>query len=227
MKPELKFKQACFLLLPLLIAQVGVAQMPQLLAAQGVIASPQVPENLKVPPNQVLLLKERAKGVQIYECKVKSGNANQFKWTFVAPEANLFDEQGKNSIKHYAGPTWQANDGSKVVGQVKASFDSPSPNAIPWLLLQAKSHKGNGILSNVTYIQRADTVGGKPPVRGCDQKSAGTQKRVNYTLPLIFLLRYLQPSVRYCDRGTGKHHPELGSSYSATAVSPQSLVSTV
>jgi hypothetical protein len=186
MKPELKFKQACFLLLPLLIAQVGVAQMPQLLAAQGVIASPQVPENLKVPPNQVLLLKERAKGVQIYECKVKSGNANQFEWTFVAPEANLFDEQGKNSIKHYAGPTWEANDGSKVVGQVKASFDSPSPNAIPWLLLQAKSHEGNGILSNVTYIQRADTVGGKPPVGGCDQKSAGTQKRVNYTSDYFF-----------------------------------------
>ncbi|MEI2583043.1 hypothetical protein [Scytonema sp. PRP1] len=38
MKPEIKFKQTCFLLLPLLIAQVGVAQMPQLLAAQGAIA---------------------------------------------------------------------------------------------------------------------------------------------------------------------------------------------
>ncbi|KAB8317395.1 DUF3455 domain-containing protein [Tolypothrix campylonemoides VB511288] len=204
MKPEIKLKQRCFLLLPLVIAQVGVAQMPQLEAAQGAIAqsavpeaiaqraqakriaSPQVPENLKVPPNQVLLLKQRAKGVQIYECKVKSGNANQFEWTFVAPEANLFEEQGKNDIKHYAGPTWEANDGSKVVGQVKASFDSPSPNAIPWLLLQAKSNEGNGILSKVAYIQRVDTVGGKPPLRGCDQKSMGTQKRVNYTSDYFF-----------------------------------------
>ncbi|BAY45140.1 hypothetical protein SAMD00079811_27420 [Scytonema sp. HK-05] len=186
MKPEIKFKQTCFLLLPLVIAQVGVAQMPQLLAAQGAIAPPQVPNNLKVPPNQVLLLGERATGVQIYECKAKSGNANQFEWTFVAPEAKLLGEQDNNNIKHYAGPTWEANDGSKVVGQVKASFDSPSPNAIPWLLLQAKSHEGNGILSKVTYIQRVDTVGGKPPVQGCDRKSVGTQKRVNYTSDYFF-----------------------------------------
>lgn len=186
MKPEIKFKQTCFLVLPLLIAQVGIAQMPQLLAAQRVIASPQVPENLKVPPNQVLLLKQRAKGVQIYECKVKLGNANQFEWTFVAPKANLFDEQGKNNIKHYAGPTWEANDGSKVVGQVKQSFDSPSPKAISWLLLQAKSHEGNGILSKVTYIQRANTLGGKSLVQACDQKSIGTKKRVNYTSDYFF-----------------------------------------
>ncbi|MBW4597433.1 MAG: DUF3455 domain-containing protein [Brasilonema angustatum HA4187-MV1] len=86
MKLEMKCKQICFLLLPLLIAQVGVAQTPQ----QKTIALPQLPENLKVPPNQVLLLGERATGVQIYQCKAKSSNTKQFEWTFVAPEAKLF-----------------------------------------------------------------------------------------------------------------------------------------
>ncbi|MBP5977160.1 DUF3455 domain-containing protein [Brasilonema sp. CT11] len=182
MKLKMKCKQICFLLLPLLIAQVSVAQTPQ----QRTIAPPQLPNNLKVPPNQVLLFGERATGVQIYQCKAKSGNPNQFEWTFVAPEAKLFDAQGKNNIKHYAAPTWEAKDGSKVVGQVKASFDSPNTKAIPWLLLQAKSQQGNGILSKTTYIQRVNTVGGKPPVQGCQNKSAGTQKRVNYTCDYLF-----------------------------------------
>ena len=98
----MKCKQICFLLLPLLIPQVSVAQTPQ----QTTIAPPQLPDNLKVPANQVLLLGQRATGVQIYQCKAKSSNANQFEWTFVAPEAKLFDAQGKNNIQHYAGPTW-------------------------------------------------------------------------------------------------------------------------
>lgn len=182
MKLGMKCKQICFLLLPLLIAQVGVAQTPQ----QTTIAPPQLPDNLKVPANQVLLLGQRATGVQIYQCKAKSSNAKQFEWTLVAPEAKLFDAQGKNNIQHYAGPTWEAKDGSKVVGQAKASFDSPNPNAIPWLLLQAKSQQGNGILSKVTYIQRVNTVGGKPPTQGCENKSAGSQKRVNYTSDYLF-----------------------------------------
>lgn len=178
----MKLERKYSLLFPLLIALLEVVQIPQQLA----LALPQVSENLKVPAKQVLLLKQKARGVQIYECKVKPGNASQFEWKLKAPEAELFDEQGKKTIEHYAGPTWKADDGSKVVGQVKATAASPNPNAIPWLLLVAKSHEGNGILSKVTYIQRLDTVGGKAPVRGCNQSSIGNQVRVNYTADYLF-----------------------------------------
>lgn len=135
---------------------------------------------------QLLQLKGSAKGVQIYQCKAKTSNTNQFEWTLKAPEADLLDEQGKKIIKHYGGPTWEAIDGSKVVGSVKAKADAPKASAIPWLLLQAKSNQGNGSLSKVAYIQRVETVGGKAPSQVCNQARANTEARVNYTADYFF-----------------------------------------
>lgn len=182
MKPEIKCTWTGFLLLPLLVAQVGVAQTPDQVTA----SPPQVPDNLKVPEGQVLLLEGKATGVQIYECKAKADNANQFAWRLKAPEADLFNDKGEKIIKHYGGPTWEANDGSKVVGEVKATTNSPEASAISWLLLQAKSNEGNGTLSKVTYIQRVNTVGGKAPAQGCNQAQAGKQVRVNYRADYFF-----------------------------------------
>jgi hypothetical protein len=39
--------------------------------------------------------------------------------------------QGKRIGGHYAGPTWEANDGSKVVGEVLQRADAPRPGAVP------------------------------------------------------------------------------------------------
>src|SRR5574342_445076 len=75
---------------------------------------PQVPEALKAPATQVLLLETQAVGVQIYECKASKEDPTRFEWVFKAPEAELFDSAGKKIGKHYAGPTWELNDGSKV-----------------------------------------------------------------------------------------------------------------
>jgi hypothetical protein len=153
-----------FLLLPLLVTQVGLAQTRPLMA----FAPPRVADNLKAPEGQVVMLKALARGVQIYECKVKPDNPNQFEWILKAAQADLFDNKGKKIGKHYAGPTWEANDGSKVVGEVKARAKAPNPSAIPWLLLQAKSQAGDGMFSKVTYIQRVDTVAGIAPAQKCD-----------------------------------------------------------
>jgi hypothetical protein len=54
------------------------------------------------------------------------------------------------------------------------------------LLLQAKTHEGNGIFSRVNIIQRLETVGGKPPAEGCDQSSSGKEVRVPYTAVYYF-----------------------------------------
>ncbi len=176
MKLESKYKQAWFALLPLLVAQVGLAQTPQ----QASIALPKFPDNLLVPAGHVVLLKARATGVQIYQCLALADNPSQFEWTLKAPQAELLNYQGKKIGKHYAGPTWEAVDGSKVVKEVKARAKSPNTSAIPWLLLQAKSNDGNGIFSKVKYIQRVDTVAGIAPIQGCNQARAGTEVRVNY-----------------------------------------------
>jgi hypothetical protein len=85
-----------------------------------------------------------------------------------------------------ARPTWESNDGSKVIGEVKGSEPSTDAKAIPWLLLQAKTHEGNGIFGRVNIIQRLETVEGKPPAEACDQSGSGKEVRVPYTAVYYF-----------------------------------------
>jgi len=99
----------------------------------------------------------------------------------VAPEATLKDATGTLVGRHYAGPTWEANDGSKVVGVVKAKADAANPHAIPWLLLETHSTGKPGLFAKVTTIQRVATQGGIAPTTGCGTATIGKQERVHYT----------------------------------------------
>jgi hypothetical protein len=139
-----------------------------------------IPATLVPPQAGPLIGTFAAKGVQTYVCTVKGG-ANE--WDFKAPEAELVDAQGKPFAKHYAGPTWEAPDGSKVVGKVLASEPAPTTGAIPWLLLSAES-SGSGILAGARFVQRVNTSGGAGPTGACP--TAGTERRVEYTGDYIF-----------------------------------------
>jgi len=144
-------------------------------------ALPGVPEELRVDPALVLLLEARATGVQIYVCGPGKEDPASSQWVFQAPEADLFDATGARIGRHYAGPTWESVDGSKVVGRLKAQASAPESTAVPWLLLVAKATSGPGLLSRVEAVQRVDTVGGKaPPASSCDPAHAGTQARIPY-----------------------------------------------
>ena len=147
---------------------------------------PAVPDSLRVPTTQTLSLETRATGVQIYDCKPSKDDPTRFEWVFRAPEADLFDPAGKKIGKHYAGPTWESNDGSKVVGDVMARDDGPDANAIPWLLLVAKSTSGVGVLGETASVQRVQTVGGKAPPDGCNQAQVGREIRVPYEAVYYF-----------------------------------------
>jgi len=141
------------------------------------LAAQDVPPQLKPPSNEQLLLQVHAKGDQVYTCK---NDAAQFTWTLKAPDAQLFDKNGKTFGKHFAGPSWEANDGSRVTGKAVANSPSPDADSIPWLLLTVISHEGSGVLSRVTSIQRLNTKGGKAPASGCDASHAGQELRVPY-----------------------------------------------
>ena len=89
--------------------------------------------------------------------------------------------------KHYGGPTWESDDGSKVVGQVLEKVDSGEPSAIPWLLLAAKSSSGSGVFERVKNIQRLNTAGGKAPsAASCSRDVAGAEARVPYQATYVF-----------------------------------------
>lgn len=152
-----------------------------LTAAASILVAANVPESLKTSANEVLSLQTKATGVQIYTCSVRKDDPSRYEWTFKAPEAELYDLRGKHIGKHYGGPTWESDDDSKVVGEVKGRDNGPDANAIPWLLLSAKSNSGSGVFARTTSIQRIDTAGGKAPLDGCDVKQAGKEVRVPYT----------------------------------------------
>jgi len=145
-----------------------------------------VPDKLNPGAAESLTMVVPARGVQIYECRAVKDKAGAYEWAFVAPEAELFDTRGNRIGKHYGGPHWESNDGSKVVGAVKERADAPAADAIPWLLLSAKSVGPAGSFSRVTSIQRVNTVGGVAPKGGCSQAEAGKPARVPYTADYYF-----------------------------------------
>ena len=139
-----------------------------------------IPGSLSAPSTDSLLRTLWADGVQIYECRAKADGAGFPEWVFVAPDAKLVDSNGVLVGHHYAGPTWEAGDGSKVVGVVKAKVDAPQPNAIPWLLLATHSTGKPGMFAGVTAIQRVATEGGAAPGTGCGTATVGKQASVPY-----------------------------------------------
>ena len=141
------------------------------------------PSSVSPPAEARLLLRAVAEGVQIYTCTAQGSGVA---WTLKAPEAVLRDAGGKAVAKHLAGPSWQANDGSTVVGEVAAHADAPDRNAIPWLLLRAKSHSGAGQFTEIAFIQRIDTVGGLAPTTGCDPGALGNEARIPYSAAYLF-----------------------------------------
>jgi Protein of unknown function (DUF3455) len=145
-----------------------------------------VPEAIKASANEKFAFALPAKGVQIYECKADT--SGKFSWAFVAPEAELLDLHGKRSGKHYGGPTWELDDGSKTVGTVKQRADAPAKGAIPWLLLSAKPSGKTGQFSPVISLQRVNTLGGVAPETACAANNSGAIARIPYTADYYYFV---------------------------------------
>lgn len=142
-----------------------------------------VPDNLRPAANETMLLQVHAKGDQIYTCKADGAN---YAWTLKAPDAQLFDKNGKPFGKHFAGPSWEANDGSRVTGKAVANAPSPDADSIPWLLITVADRSGDGVLAHVTSIQRVNTKGGKAPTTGCNGATVNKEVRVAYAADYRF-----------------------------------------
>ena len=148
------------------------------------IARPDVPEKIKAPAGEEVVLQVHASGSQIYMCQ--AGTDGKFAWTLKAPEAELRDKQGAMVCRHYAGPTWKLNDGSEVTGKAVARADLPDSQSIPWLLVTATGHSGDGLLSRVTSIQRIHTKGGRPPPGNCNVSRQNVEIKSSYTADYYF-----------------------------------------
>ncbi len=142
MKNQFSYKLMAMLTVSMLYGCNGMGDLRALQGDAHHLEAPKTPAELNVPPNQVLTMITKGQGVQIYTCaaikesvrnepiqreSIKSELAKKapvkilpvkYEWVFKAPEASLMDDQGKIIGKHYAGPTWESSDGSKVGGQI-------------------------------------------------------------------------------------------------------------
>jgi hypothetical protein len=156
------------LVLPLaatIVARADAAQMPDAIAA----------------PGETVVAAFHAEGAQIYDCKADAGG--QLTWQLREPIATLLRD-GMTVGRHYAGPNWEASDGSAITGKVVANVPGTTPADIPWLKLDVVAHRGSGTLSGVTTVQRTNTHGGV--LNGpCDR--AGAYFSAPYSADYVFL----------------------------------------
>jgi hypothetical protein len=169
----------------LLLVGIVAAMAALSLVAQVALAGPPsptgVPDQIQPGDGNKVFLIGHGVGVQIYTC-------NGSVWSSAVPRANLYDDNGKLIISHFAGPSWQAADGSKAVGTVVDKV-TPDLTAIPWVLLSAKTTPGSdgARLLDTSFIQRLDTVGGlQPPAADCNAATAGTVVESPYTAEYVF-----------------------------------------
>jgi hypothetical protein len=131
-------------------------------------------ESIDVPPHSRLLLRAEGRGDQVYGCDNRH-------WVLKVPDAELFNQEGSVIGRHFAGPTWQLNDGSWVKGRAVAKQVAPDATLVPWLLLESVGATGR--LGAVRFIQRTGTHGGNAPDGSCSQSAA---LRVPYTATYSF-----------------------------------------
>jgi hypothetical protein len=133
--------------------------------------------------------------------------ASGFAWILFGPQATLFNDDDEQVITHFLSPnpspndplgsdtpraTWQHSGDTNAVWAIAlASSPAPASGAIPWLLLQvvgAQDGPTDGDkLSEATFIQRLNTVGGIAPSTGCASAAdVGKRAFVPYTADYFF-----------------------------------------
>ncbi|HEF5874582.1 TPA: DUF3455 domain-containing protein [Burkholderia cenocepacia] len=139
------------------------------LAALTAPAHADAAAGLTPPAPATPVLTTTATGVQIYSCEYDADH--RLAWVFERPEAMLFDGGGTLVVRHGAGPSWEALDGSRITGKKLAEMPSASAASVPQLLLAA-TPAATGTLAGVRFVQRLDTAGGMPPAATCATEHA-------------------------------------------------------
>ncbi len=159
-------------------------------ASAPVLTRPAVPAAIEAPEKATVAQRWYAKGTQNYTCTAKPDGSGA-EWKLTGPDAKLYaspDEGAAQVGVHGAGPSWDAKDGTRFVGNGAAAkkVASPDASAIPWLLVPKKEGDVSGTLGGVEFVQRIDTVGGQAPATGCDASSVGATVKVSYSATYVF-----------------------------------------
>ena len=149
-----------------------------ILIGAGIFAARADQAAVAPPEGSTPVLEVVADGVQIYTCDPKDGG---FEWSFKAPEANLFDQQGRQVGTHFAGPTWKLDDGSEVVGEVVAKADAK--NQVPFngcCFAPRAIGVGHSVRASPISVARQPRAV-LAPSTSCDTSHRAQQARMRYS----------------------------------------------
>ena len=167
------------------------------------VSVPPLPPDLdEVPaPNEVVFV-GHAIGTQNYVCLPSGAGVA---WTLFTPQATLFRRHGQQLTTHFFSPNpeengtvraaWQhSRDSSTVWGRVTDSSSDANfvaPGAIPWLTVEKagvqEGPAGGDRMTEITFIQRLNTVGGSAPATGCSVATdVGNKEFVPYLADYFF-----------------------------------------
>src|SRR3954470_9024110 len=159
--------------------RIGAATAALMLLTTTALAA-ELPDAIQAK-GETAVITLHAEGAQVYECK--AGSDGKLAWAFREPIATLvFD--GKTVGRHYAGPNWEHMDGSAVVGKAAGNAPGKTASDIPWLKLEVTAHRGSGVFSGVSTVQRINTAGGVF-TGSCDK--AGAFHSAPYAADYVFL----------------------------------------
>ena len=154
-------------------------------AAIASVDNSTLPDPVRVPEGHLQKAWMVGIGEVTYACREKADHPGSYAWSFVAPSATLYDEGQKPVGTYYGGPTWESIDGTKVTGKQIATAPTTAGN-LPLQLIKTNPSSGNGQMTDVSYIQRLNTVGGTAPTQTCDMAGLGKEMKVAYQADYVF-----------------------------------------
>jgi hypothetical protein len=158
---------------------LGIAMITISMMSAAAASAAELPEAVAAP-DALAVMEVHAEGAQIYECKGDAGGG--LSWQFREPIALLIQD-GRTIGKHYAGLTWAIKD-SMIVAKAVGRAPGASAKDIPWVKLEVTERHGGWPLSDVTTVQRINTVGGN--LEGACQK-VGDLRAEAYSADYVFL----------------------------------------
>ena len=188
---------------PALIVAMSIALGAPAQAAPDKLTPPAVPSGLEMEAGWDPFFVAHAVGTQNYIC-APANTPSGVDWLFIGPQATAYADDGGQVLTHFQSKnperanafhaTWQHSRDTSAVWATKFRGSSDpayvAPDAIEWLLLEVTGDQvgpGNGDkLVGTRYIQRVNTVGGKPPASGCTPQTVNTRKMVDYEADYYF-----------------------------------------
>lgn len=152
---------------------------------QYLTQQPTLPADIRVPTGHQAVLEAKGSGELHYECQAIRRAPFQYAWLPSDRSIELKDSANSSIVLSRNARSWVHRDGSALA--VREFVEVPNGvHSLPLQLVQVEPSDLNGVLHNISYIQRIRTVGGVPSLRNCGAAELGMRVSVPYEADYVF-----------------------------------------